>query len=227
MGYKYLLHLVLITISQFFFLSRLRFTFLALHSQSIEDKRGIKRARSPSKEVSPSPDGAKTPLPAPFGSPPPLMSPLEVSSRCPRSPVWEQGGSSEKAQVVYLSSSSDEGDLIADVSWDEEFARRLFGDLNRDVLGPPGDDKIIILSDSDEEGEVREEKTTDVEATPSSVARSPAPTSSTDEADGTYKSKTPDRVTDGCSSGGELQGLCIVTPQILLQRSVVMMRQIH
>jgi hypothetical protein len=56
--------------------------------------------------------------------------------------------------VVDLSSSSDDGDLITDVSRDEEFTRRLFGDLNRDVLGSPGDVKIIILSDSDEEEEV-------------------------------------------------------------------------
>jgi hypothetical protein len=84
------------------------------------------QARSlPSKEGSPSPDGAKTPLPALSGSPPPLKSLLEVSSCCPRSPVWEQGGSSVKAKVVDLSSPSDEGDLIANVSRDEEFARRL------------------------------------------------------------------------------------------------------
>jgi hypothetical protein len=76
--------------------------------------------------------------------------------------VWERGGSSEKALVVDLSSSSDEGDLIADVSWDEEFTRRLFGDLNHNFLGPPSDDNIIILSDSDEEEEVREEKAADV-----------------------------------------------------------------
>jgi hypothetical protein len=63
-------------------------------------------------------------------------------------------GSSRKAPVVDLSSSSDDGDLITDVSRDEEFTRRLFGDLNRDVLGSPGDVKIIILSDSDEEEEV-------------------------------------------------------------------------
>jgi hypothetical protein len=50
--------------------------------------------------------------------------------------VWEQGGSFRKAPVVDLSSSSDEGDLIADVSRDDEFAIRLFGDLNRDFLGP-------------------------------------------------------------------------------------------
>jgi hypothetical protein len=56
--------------------------------------------------------------------------------------------------VVDLSSSSDDGDLITDVSRDEEFTTRLFGDLNRDVLGSPDDVKIIILSDSDEEEEV-------------------------------------------------------------------------
>jgi hypothetical protein len=60
--------------------------------------------------------------------------------------------------VVDLSLFSDERDLIADVSRDEVFVRRLFGDLNRDVLGPPDDSKIIILSDSDKEEEVREEK---------------------------------------------------------------------
>jgi hypothetical protein len=63
--------------------------------------------------------------------------------------------------VVDLSLFSDERDLIADVSWDEVFVRRLFGDLNRDVLGPPDDGKIIILSDSDKEEEVREEKVAD------------------------------------------------------------------
>jgi hypothetical protein len=62
-----------------------------------------------------------------------------------------------------LSSSSDDEGLITDVSWDEEFTRRLFGDFNRDVLGPSGDGKIVILSDSDEEEEVREEKTTGTE----------------------------------------------------------------
>jgi hypothetical protein len=64
--------------------------------------------------------------------------------------VFEQGGPSRKARVVDLSPYSDEECLIADVSWDEEFIRRLFGDLNRDVLGPLGDSNIIILSDSDE-----------------------------------------------------------------------------
>jgi hypothetical protein len=115
--------------------------------------------------------------------------------------VWEQGESFEKAPVVDLSSSSDEEDLIVDVSHDEEFARRLFGDLNRDFLGPPDDSKIIILSDSDEEEEeVSEEKTTDIKAMPSSAARSPAPTASTNDVDGADKCDTPDWVIGSSSS---------------------------
>jgi hypothetical protein len=206
-GYKYLLHLALITISHSSFLSWLGFTFLVLRLQSMDDKRGTKRARSHFKEGSPSPDGAKTPPPAPSGSPPPLTSPPEVSSHCPRSPVWEQGGSYRKAPVVDLSSSSDEGDLIVDVLRDEEYTRRFFGDINRDVLGPPDDDKIIILNDSDEQEEVCEKKAADTEAMPSSAARSSAPTVSTVDADGTYKSNTPDRATGGCSSSGDEAGL--------------------
>jgi hypothetical protein len=86
--------------------------------------------------------------------------------------------------VVDLSSSSDEGDLINDVSRDEELARRLFGDLNRDVLGPPGDGKIIILSDSDEkEEDVREEKTTGTEDEATSAVVNPASIASADADD--------------------------------------------
>jgi hypothetical protein len=81
--------------------------------------------------------------------------------------VWKQGGSSGKAPVVDISSSSDEGDLIADVSQDEEFTRRLFGDINRDVLRMPSDGKIIILSNSNEEEEVHEEKDIDAKVVPS------------------------------------------------------------
>jgi hypothetical protein len=113
-----------------------------------------------------------------------------------------------KALMVDLSSSSDEGDLIADVSWDEEFAKRLFGDLNCDFLEPLGDGKIIILSDSDvEEEEVREEKVIDAEAVPSSVARSPAPTVSSDDANGTDKGTTPDQVIGSSSSDRDEAGL--------------------
>jgi hypothetical protein len=116
-------------------------------------------------------------------------------------------GSYGKTPVVNLSSSSDKGDLIADVSRDEEFARRIFADLNRNVLGSPDNDKSIILNDSDEKGEVREEKAADAEAAPSSTARSPTPTTSVDDADGTYKSNTPDWVTSGSSSGEDEAGL--------------------
>jgi hypothetical protein len=119
--------------------------------------------------------------------------------------MWEQGGSSEKTLVVDFFSSSDEGDLITDISRDEEFAKRHFGDINCDVLGLPGDDKIIILSDSDEEVEMREEKATDTQAVPSSSARSPAPTATA--IDGIYKSNTPDRVIGGSSSSGDKAGL--------------------
>jgi hypothetical protein len=63
-----------------------------------------------------------------------------------------------------------------------EFAQRLFGELNRAVLGPPGDGKIIVLSDSDEE-EVSEEKTTTIEDATAFTAVNPASTSSVD-ADG-------------------------------------------
>jgi hypothetical protein len=81
--------------------------------------------------------------------------------------------------VIDLSSSSDEEDLIAATSHDFEFTQRLFGELNYAVLGPPGDGKIIILIDSDEE-EVCEEKTTDIEYAAASVAVNPASTAFAD-----------------------------------------------
>jgi hypothetical protein len=65
--------------------------------------------------------------------------------------VFEQGGPSGKAPVVDLSSSLNEEDLIPDTSHDFEFAQCLYGELHRALLGPPGDGKIIILSNSDEE----------------------------------------------------------------------------
>jgi hypothetical protein len=53
--------------------------------------------------------------------------------------------------------SSDEGDFFLDTSWDEEFTRKLFGDLDRSLLGLPNDGNVIILNDFDEEEEVHEE----------------------------------------------------------------------
>jgi hypothetical protein len=117
----------------------------------MEDKRGIKRERSPSTEGSPAASDAKTPPPAPSGTPSSLGSLSEVSSRRPRSAVFEQGGPSRKPPVIDLSSSSDEEDSFIDTSCDFEFVQRLYGELNCDLLGPPGDGKVIILNDFDEE----------------------------------------------------------------------------
>jgi hypothetical protein len=59
------------------------------------------------------------------------------------------------------------------------FVQRLFDELNRTVLGPPGDGKIIILSDSDVE-EVREEKATNIKDVTACTAVNPASTASAD-----------------------------------------------
>jgi hypothetical protein len=83
--------------------------------------------------------------------------------------------------VVNLSSPSDEEEPIHDISRDFGFNQRLFGELNRDFLGPLEDGKIIILSDSDEEKEeAREEKSTGVEDTTTSAAVNPISTASAD-----------------------------------------------
>jgi hypothetical protein len=84
--------------------------------------------------------------------------------------------------VIDLSSSLDDEDLIAATSHDFEFAQRLFGELNRAILEPPGDDKIIILSDFGEE-EVHEEKTTGTENVAASAAVNPTSTASPDAYD--------------------------------------------
>jgi hypothetical protein len=54
----------------------------------------------------------QAPPSVPSGSPPPPGSPLEISSRCPCSPVFEQGGPSGNAPMIGLSSSSDEEGFI-------------------------------------------------------------------------------------------------------------------
>jgi hypothetical protein len=98
--------------------------------------------------------------------------------------VFEQGGPSGKAPVVDLSSSSDEEYLILDTSRDFEFTQRLYGELNRALPGPPGDGKIIILSDFDVEKEdVHEEKSTDAEDVAAFAAVNPTSTTSSDDVD--------------------------------------------
>jgi hypothetical protein len=149
--YIYLLRLALITISHSFTF-RLGFSsILLLILTTMEDKRGTKCHHSPSKKGSSSPSSASTPSTASSGSPPPPGSLSKVSSHHHRSLVLEQGRPSEKILMVDLSYSSDEENLILDTSQDAEFAKRLFGDLNRGLLGLPIDGKIIILSDSNEE----------------------------------------------------------------------------
>jgi hypothetical protein len=71
---------------------------------------------------------------------------------------------------------------IHDIVYDFEFAQRLFGELNRDLLGPPDDGKVIILSNSDEEKEeAHEEKSTGVKDAVTSVAVNPVSTTSADD----------------------------------------------
>jgi hypothetical protein len=86
--------------------------------------------------------------------------------------------------MIDLSSSSDEEGLIPDVSRDFEFAHRLYGELNCDLLRPPDDDKIIVLSDSDDEKvEVHEEKSTGTKDVATSAGINPASTASADTDD--------------------------------------------
>jgi hypothetical protein len=148
-------------------------------------------------------NGGSTPPPVLSGSPPPLGSPLEISSCHPYSPVFEQGGPFEKVPVVGLSSSLDEEGLIPDTLQDEEFAKRLFDDLNRSILVSPSDGKVIILSDSDVEEEVHEEDVADTEAASSSVVKSLTLTASANDTD---KGRSPDREIGGSGSDGDKAG---------------------
>jgi hypothetical protein len=102
---------------------------------------------------------------------------------------------------VDLALSSGEEDSVADTSRDEELARKLFGDLNRDILGPPGDGKIIVLSDSDDEDETPEDAAINVEAAPPSTANSTDSPTSTPDAD-----ETPDGVSDDNADSGNEAG---------------------
>jgi hypothetical protein len=110
--------------------------------------------------------------------------------------VCEHGGPSEVILVVDL--SSDEEESFPDITQYEEFARRLFGELNRRLLGPPDDGNVIILGDSDEEEEVRKEVTTDADAASPSVVNSLAPSVSIANVD-----DAPDGVQGDSSNGGD------------------------
>jgi hypothetical protein len=102
---------------------------------------------------------------------------------------------------VDLALSSSEEDSVADTSRDEEFARKLFGDLNRDILGPSGDGKIIVISDSDDEDETHGDVVVNAEAAPPSAANSAnSPTSAFDV------DEIPDGVSDDNADGGDEAG---------------------
>jgi hypothetical protein len=102
---------------------------------------------------------------------------------------------------VDLTLSPSEEDFVADTSRDEEFARKLFGDLNYDILGLPDDGKIIVISDSDDEDETHEDAAVNAEAAPPSAANSAdSPTSASDV------DETPDGVSDDNADGGDEAG---------------------
>jgi hypothetical protein len=69
----------------------------------------------------------------------------------------------------------DPSSFIVDTSCDEDLARKLFGDLNHDILEPPGDSKIIVLDDSNDDGEAQEEKTVGIESTAAPASADDAP----------------------------------------------------
>jgi hypothetical protein len=86
--------------------------------------------------------------------------------------------------------------LVVDTSHDEEFARKVFGDLNRDLLGPLGDGKIIIIDDSDDDDEAQEEGMAGAEPTAVPASAADAPT-------GTKVDNSDDQGSDQEADGGD------------------------
>jgi hypothetical protein len=92
------------------------------------------------------------------------------------------------------------------LSHDTEFARKLFGDLNR---GSPGDSKVIILDDSDEEKEAPDEKMADTELATTSTVVNLTPTASAavdDAPEGAENDNSDDQELDREASGGNDNG---------------------
>jgi hypothetical protein len=115
----------------------------------------------------------------------------------------------ERPPMIDLSSSSDEENFIADNSRDAELAKKLFGELNCDILGPLGNSKIIVLDDSNEENEAQEEKTTGIESMTASASTNPASSALTNADDAPTGAKIdnsddqgPDQETDGGDGSG-------------------------
>jgi hypothetical protein len=95
--------------------------------------------------------------------------------------------------------SSDKENHFLDTSRDEEFTRRLFGDLIRGLIGPPDDGNVIIINNSDEEEHAHEEESTDTDAVPPSTVKSPTPTASVANANDAFEG-VPDDSNDGHTS---------------------------
>jgi hypothetical protein len=89
--------------------------------------------------------------------------------------------------------------LIINTSRDEEFTRKLFSNLNRDILGLPGDNMIIIIDDFDNDDEVQEEGTTGIE--PMTI-----PASATDAPVGGKVDNSDDQGSDQEVDGGDDTG---------------------
>jgi hypothetical protein len=107
--------------------------------------------------------------------------------------------------MIDFSLSLDEENTIANTSRDAEFTKKLFGDLNRDILGPPGDSKVIILNDFDEENEAPDERTANTELVATSAAVNPASTASVVADDASVEVKndnSDDQGPDQEASGG-------------------------
>jgi hypothetical protein len=109
--------------------------------------------------------------------------------------MYEHGEPSKGFPMVDL--SSEEEEATSDTSWEEEITHKLFGDLNHDLLRPLGDDNVIIISDSKEEEDVREDDDVDAEVAPSSTWNSLAPSTSAADTD-----DAPNGVQDDSSDGG-------------------------
>jgi hypothetical protein len=133
------------------------------------------------------------------GSSLPSASSPNVSSWGSLLQLYEHGEPSEGFPVVDLSSG--EEDAFPDTSRDEEIGRKLFRDINHKLFRLPNDDNMIVLSDSDEAEEVREDDCTDVEAVPSSTRDTLAPTASTSAA---AADDAPDGVQNDSSGGSTL-----------------------
>jgi hypothetical protein len=89
--------------------------------------------------------------------------------------------------------------LVVDTSHDEEFTRKLFGNLNHDILGPPGDGKIIIIDDSDDDDDAQEEGTAGIDPTA-------VPASATDAPAGARVANSDDQGPDQDADGGDDSG---------------------